>query len=107
MRALLGADPDQLASAIIEVEVIRAVRRRVPQLLAQAHAVVAQVSVVEITEMIRATAAQLEPVTMRSLDALHLATALEIADDLGGVVTYDARMASAAESLGFAVLAPE
>jgi uncharacterized protein len=83
------------------------VRRRVPQLLAQAHAVVAQVSVVEITETIRATAARLEPVTLRSLDALHLATALEIGDDLRGVVTYDARMAGAAELLGLAVLAPE
>ncbi len=81
-------------------------RRRVPQLMAQAHAVVAQISVIELTETIRAEAAQLEPVTLRSLDALHLATALAIGDDLGGVVTYDARMAGVAESLGLAVLAP-
>ena len=102
----MGGDRDQLASAIVEVEVIRAVRRRVPRLIVQAHAVVAQISVIELTETIRARAAQLEPVTLRSLDALHLATALEIGDELGAVVTYDARMAGAAESLGLAVLAP-
>jgi uncharacterized protein len=82
------------------------VRRRLPQLLAQAHAVVAQISVIELTQTIRARAAQLEPATLRSLDALHLATALEIGDELGAVVTYDARIAGAAESLGLAVLAP-
>jgi uncharacterized protein len=82
------------------------VRRRVPHLIAQAHAVVAQISVIEPTETIRARAAQLEPVTLRSLDALHLATALEIGEDLGAVVTYDARMAGVAESLRVAVLAP-
>jgi predicted nucleic acid-binding protein len=45
-------------------------------------------------------------VTLRSLDALHLATALEIRDELDGLVTYDGRMAAAAEGLGLAVLAP-
>jgi uncharacterized protein len=82
------------------------VRRRAPQLIAQAQAVVAQLSVIELTETIRARAAQLGPVTLRSLDAMHLATALELGDELGAVVTYDARMAGAAESLGLAVLAP-
>jgi predicted nucleic acid-binding protein len=106
LRELLAGDRDQLASAIVEVEVIRAVRRRVPQLIAQAHAVVAQISVIELTEAIRARAAHLEPDTRRSLDALHLATALELGDELAAVVTYDARMAGAAASLGLAVLAP-
>ncbi len=103
---MLGGDRDQLASAIVEVEVIRAVRRRVPQLLARARAVVTQISVIELTQTIRARAAQLEPAALRSLDALHLATALEIGDELDAVVTYDARMAGAGESLGLAVLAP-
>jgi uncharacterized protein len=45
-------------------------------------------------------------VTLRSLDALHLATALEARDELDGLVTYDNRMAASARALGFAVLAP-
>jgi prevent-host-death family protein len=66
-------------------------------------AVVAQITVVEPTDAIRARAALLEPVTLPSLDALHLATALEIGDDLDGLVTYDERMSIAAETLGLVV----
>jgi predicted nucleic acid-binding protein len=76
-------------------------------LTAQAQRVVSQIALVEPTEAIRARAAVLEPVTLRSLDALHLATAFEVGDDLDAVVTYDGRMSAAAETLGLAVLAPE
>jgi uncharacterized protein len=69
--------------------------------------VVSQIAVVEPTEAIRARAAVLEPLTLRSLDALHLATALEIGDELDGLVTYDGRMSAAAETLGLLVLAPK
>ena len=107
LRELLAQDRDQVSSAVVEVEVVRAVRRAVPELTAQAERVVSQVTVVEPTETIRARAAVLESATLRSLDALHLATALELADDLDGIVTYDARMAAAGETLGLAVLAPK
>ena len=85
---------------------MRAVRRVAPDLAHRAGEVVAQVSVIEVSEPIRASAASLEPATVRSLDALHLATAIEIGDALDAVITYDARMANAARSLGLAVSAP-
>lgn len=106
LRELLERDADQLASAIIEVEVVRAVRRVVPQLTAQAQRVVSQIAVVEPTDAIRAEAALLEPVTLRSLDALHLATALAIGDDLDGFVSYDGRLSAAAETVGLVIVAP-
>jgi uncharacterized protein len=43
---------------------------------------------------------------MRSLDALHLAIALELGDDLDGLVTYDDRLAEAARLQGIRVEAP-
>jgi predicted nucleic acid-binding protein len=52
------------------------------------------------------TAGRLQPSTLRSVDALHLATALELGDDLEGLVTYDARMVAGAEALAVAVVAP-
>jgi len=52
------------------------------------------------------TAGTLEPSALRSLDALHLATALELGADLEGMVTYDARMARAAEASLVTVAAP-
>ena len=85
---------------------MRAVRRVAPDLTNRAGEVVAQVSVVEVSEPIRARAALLEPATVRSLDALHLATAIEVGDALDAVITYDARMAEAARSLGLVVTAP-
>ena len=106
MRELLKRDPDQLASAIVEIEVVRAARRANPELTAQARRVAAQISVIEPTESIRARAAILEPLTLRSLDALHLATALEAREELDGIVTYDEPMSAAAETLGFIVHAP-
>ncbi len=85
---------------------MRAIRRVAPELTENADQVVAQISVIEASEPIRARAALLEPATVRSLDALHLATAMEIGNALDAVITYDARMAEAARSLGLVVSAP-
>lgn len=85
---------------------MRAVRRVAPELTNSADAVAAQISVIEISEPIRRRAALLEPARVRSLDALHLATAIEVGDALDAVITYDTRMAETARSLGLAVIAP-
>jgi predicted nucleic acid-binding protein len=52
------------------------------------------------------SAGTLQPPVLRSLDALHLATALELGDDLDGLVTYDERMAEAADGLSITVESP-
>jgi predicted nucleic acid-binding protein len=106
LRDLLARDADQLTSAIVEVEVVRAARRVVPELSARAQRVVSQIAIVEVSDAIRGRAAALDPPTLRSLDALHLATALEIGDELDALVTYDGRMSAAAENLGLTVVAP-
>lgn len=106
LRDMLASDPDQLASAIVEVEVVRAVRRGAPDLVPLAQRVVSQLTVLEVSEAIRARAALLDPVALRSLDALHLATALELGDDLDALVTYDSRMTEAAAGIGLQVAAP-
>lgn len=52
------------------------------------------------------TAAALEPAELRSLDALHLAAALSLGDDLRRVYCYDARLAAAASARGLEVRRP-
>jgi len=52
------------------------------------------------------TAGRLQPSALRSLDALHLATALEIGDDLEGFVAYDARLVDAARAASIEVVSP-
>lgn len=106
LRRLLHEDPDQATSAIASVEVVRVVRRRDPALVSDAERVVRRLTAVEPGEPIRARAAALEPAELRSLDALHLATALELGEEVAGFVTYDRRLAVAAASAGLPVLAP-
>lgn len=51
-------------------------------------------------------AGRLAPTPLRSIDALHLATALELAPDVQGIVTYDVRLAEGASAAGIDVVAP-
>ena len=61
---------------------------------------------IELSAEIRRAAADLQPTAVRSLDAIHIATALSLGEDLGGVLTYDRRMQEALADLGIAVVAP-
>jgi len=54
----------------------------------------------------REAAGTLVPPDLRSLDAIHVAAALSLGDDLGDLVTYDARMVNAAEAQGVNVVSP-
>jgi predicted nucleic acid-binding protein len=51
-------------------------------------------------------AGRLEPEGFRSLDALHLAAAMQLGGDLEGVVAYDERLAAAAREIGITVVSP-
>ena len=51
-------------------------------------------------------AMSVEPSTLRTLDALHLATALALRPDLAGIVVYDRTLADAARAAGLTVFAP-
>lgn len=94
------------SSDLARTELIRAVRRSAPAALAQAREVLARVLLVRASARIFDEAGRLDPLEVRSLDAVHLATALALGDDLESVVTYDERMAAAATALGLRVVAP-
>jgi predicted nucleic acid-binding protein len=66
----------------------------------------ASIDLIRMDDDLLERAAEIEPSTVRSLDAIHLATALGIGSDLVAVVTYDARMSAAAQALGLPVIAP-
>jgi predicted nucleic acid-binding protein len=60
----------------------------------------------ELTAEIRGAATALQPTSVRSLDAIHIATAASLEADLAGLLTYDMRMRQAGSDLGLAVVAP-
>lgn len=100
--------PERISSTLTRVEVLRAVRRAGEENVAlrRAEEVVARVGLLRIDTDILSAAARLEPRELRTLDAIHLATALSVREQLSAVVAYDSRLAQAAEHHGVPVLAP-
>jgi len=106
LRRLLRAHPVRVSSALARVEVTRAVRAQGPAVRARAQAVLTRVRLLRIDDDILATAAMLDPKVLRSLDAIHLASASALGAELDALVSYDARMRDAAAILGYPTLAP-
>jgi predicted nucleic acid-binding protein len=99
-----------VASALVEVEVPRALRRAAPQALVGVPAAVGRLFRLEIDATIRATAAAYTEPTLRSLDAIHLATAQVLTNESGSMltafVTYDERLLASAAAAGLPAVRP-
>jgi predicted nucleic acid-binding protein len=110
LREQLGRYDNRITSRIATVEVPRALARRGAESVAVGSEPIREVlmnlQLVELDESIAAGAAELGPPGLRSLDAIHLASALAIGEELTALVTYDARLALAARAAGLIVMAP-
>ena len=85
---------------------MRSVLRYDDLAIASARRSLLRIDLVRVNDRILEIAGTMLPQTLRSLDAIHLATALRLADDLTELVTYDDRMADTARDMGFRVVAP-
>jgi len=95
-----------IASDLLRTELLRATRRAAPDRVQRARSVLDALTLLSLTSATFERAAILDPQQLRSLDALHIAVALELGDELDGIVTYDERMAAAASSYGIGVIMP-
>jgi len=96
-----------VSSMLIEVELPRALRRTDPRLLADVPATVARVARYEIDDVVRAAAAAYPDPNLRSLDAIHLATARAVfGGQLAAFVSYDERQLDVAATLGLPIDSP-
>jgi predicted nucleic acid-binding protein len=107
----LNAQPDQrlVASVLVEVEVPRALRRSQPGVLGAVAATLARIDRIELDAAIRATAAAYVDPRLRSLDAIHLATADQLVasgKNVTAFITYDTRLADAARASALTVVTP-
>jgi predicted nucleic acid-binding protein len=100
------ADRVLVSSEVVEVEVLRAARRAGPEAERLVDLNLAQVSLVPLGARIRRAAGTLAPASLRTLDAIHLATALALSDLLDALIGYDGRLLAAARDRGVAVLSP-
>jgi predicted nucleic acid-binding protein len=96
-----------LTSRLAATEISRAARRsKNKRILQQADDVLESFVIVEVTTSILAAAGSLDPAGLRTLDAIHLATAASLGMNEVDFICYDDRLAAAARTLGLTVVRP-
>lgn len=106
LREAVRAWPRRVTSRLAVVELIRSVRRADPGREAAARRLLGGVTLLVDTNRVLVGATQLEPQTLRALDAIHVATALRVRAVLSAFVSYDQRQLEAADALGLPVASP-
>jgi uncharacterized protein len=96
LRRELAEWPGYVSSALLAVEAIRACARYGSSYAHEARVWLEGIALLPLDDAVLDEATSLGPPTLRSLDTLHLATALSIRDDLGAFFTHDERLAEAA-----------
>jgi uncharacterized protein len=94
------------SSALAKAEVVRALLPLGEPAMRRGQEVLARLELIRISDRILAAAGQLMPAELRTLDAIHLATAQRLGSDLARIVTYDERLHAAAQAAGCPVAAP-
>lgn len=107
LRAYLATSSGMISSRLAWTEVQRAVARVSQEHLSRAQIVLRSMDMLPVDDHVLEAAGQLPPVSMRSLDAIHIASARALGDDLSAFVSYDVRQAAAARDWGMTVMCPD
>jgi predicted nucleic acid-binding protein len=100
------AEDTLFSAALARTELIRAVAPNGARAVADARDLLSRLDTVMLTRQLLDDAGTLLPLRLRSLDAIHLAAAQRAGDTLRAVITYGARMTSAAADLGISTASP-
>ncbi len=95
-----------LSSTLLIVEGRRAARRYGELAVRRARTALTAITLIPLDQPVLDAAAELDPVELRSLDALHLATVVSLGENLERLFCYDARLGDAAQALGIEVSRP-
>lgn len=106
LRGYIGERGDLVSSALLVVEARRGMLRRDPRRLPEVDVALDRVDVIEMSAAVVESASRLLDPQLRALDAVHLATARLLREDLDVLLTYDARLAEAARAHGVPTAAP-
>jgi predicted nucleic acid-binding protein len=106
LRDWLASHRERTSSTLLRTEVLRAVRIADASDLTRARELLDAVALVPIDDTVLEAAGLLDPGLLRTLDAIHLATASYLGSDVDVLVTYDRRMIEAAGRLGLPVASP-
>jgi predicted nucleic acid-binding protein len=106
LRVFLRRRRPLVASALVRTELARAMIAAGEAAVRRGRDVLTRLELIRINDRVLNDAGRLQPLELRSLDAIHLATAALLGDELSAFVTYDDRMAEAARSRGWRVVQP-
>jgi predicted nucleic acid-binding protein len=106
LRAYLDSASLLTTNRVAVVEVARAARRRLGSTPEMPLPQMARFVVLKIDAASAERAGAIGPPELRALDAIHLASALELGSDLAAFVSYDGRLSAAASALGLPVVSP-
>ena len=106
LRRHLRSAPLRASAMLLQTEALRAAARLSPAHLAAARQQLRGIAFIQMDRQLYAFAGTLTPPELRSLDALHIAAALTLSQDLAEFVTYDDRMVKAARAQGLPVVSP-
>ncbi len=106
LRRYLRRRRPLVSSALARTEVMRALLPGGDDAVAAGRKVLTRLDLIRVRTGVLDDAAVLLPADLRSLDAIHIATARRLGRDLAAIITYDERMAEAATHLGHRVAAP-
>ncbi len=106
LRRHLSRHQPLVSSALARTEVARALLPSGPAALARGEQVLRRIQLLRVNDRVLNEAGRLKPPELHSLDAIHLASAHQLGASVRQIVTYDDRMADAARTLGWTVVAP-
>jgi predicted nucleic acid-binding protein len=106
LRRYISRRSPLISSALARTELLRALLPYGADATRRGHEVLGRVELLRINDRVLDAAGALLPADVRSLDAIHLASADQLGSDLGAFVTYDARLAEAAKERGHRVVQP-
>jgi predicted nucleic acid-binding protein len=106
LRRYLRRRQPLVSSALARTEVLRALLPAGDEAVARGRSVLRRLDLVRVNDRVLNAAGVLSPAELRSLDAIHLTTAQQLGEELGALVTYDDRMATAAKRLGCRIVQP-
>lgn len=95
-----------VSSALVRTEARRAVVEENASLRRLCELRLAEADLIDLNSAVLDSAGQIPGRSLRSLDAIYIACALELGDDLGGLVSYDTRQLAAAEDIGITTASP-
>lgn len=106
LRRYLRRRQPLISSALSRTEVLRALLPAGDEAVTRGRGVLQRIDLIRVNDRILNAAGLLRPPELRSLDAIHLATAHELGDELRALITYDDRMVTAARHLGYRIVQP-